>query len=160
MTIEIMPANADIFASGADSLVDPVDCTGAQGKGLALMFRQRYAVEALAYKTRCREGLMWPGECFWTRADDGTWVAFLATKDHWRRPSRLAWVRYGLDEITHFVTMRRGDHEIRSVAIPALGCGLGELAWHDVRPLILDAAQRMSESGARVLIYPPHEARR
>jgi hypothetical protein len=45
-----------------------------------------------------------------------------------------------------------------SIAIPALGCGLGQLAWSDVLPLIQDAAKVLNERGVDVEIYAPLEA--
>ncbi len=54
------------------------------------------------------------------------------TKDHWREPSRLEWIDGGLWSMKLDLAIQ----ECRSVAIPPLGCGLGGLAWADVRPLI------------------------
>jgi hypothetical protein len=42
------------------------------------------------------------------------------------------------------------------LAIPALGCGNGGLAWSDVRPLIERACRRMDD--VRCVIYPPEGA--
>jgi len=43
---------------------------------------------------------------------------------------------------------------LESIAIPALGCGLGRLAWADVRPLIVEA---LADLPLRVMLFPPHE---
>jgi O-acetyl-ADP-ribose deacetylase (regulator of RNase III) len=44
------------------------------------------------------------------------------------------------------------------VALPALGCGRGELAWDEVRPLMAEAAHGFLVA-KRVLIFEPQEAR-
>lgn len=164
VTIEIMPVGADIFASGADSFVNPVDCTGAQGKGLAKAFG-RYAPDARGwFKRACpiEIGDVVPcitvAPCERGERKTATLIYFFPTKRHWRLPSRLSDIATGLPLLTARVRANVGNKA--SVAIPALGCGLGELAWDDVRPLILDAAEGMSDAGVRVLVYPPHEVRR
>jgi O-acetyl-ADP-ribose deacetylase (regulator of RNase III) len=43
--------------------------------------------------------------------------------------------------------------EIESVAMPALGCGLGQLAWDEVKPLIHEALGGLN--GVRVLLFEP-----
>ena len=42
---------------------------------------------------------------------------------------------------------------IRSIAIPPLGCGLGGLAWCEVKPLIVEAFSALPD--VRVLLYEP-----
>ena len=54
------------------------------------------------------------------------------TKQHWKNPSVLADIQAGLDAL--LVEVQRLN--IRSIAVPALGCGLGGLSWEQVRPLI------------------------
>lgn len=42
---------------------------------------------------------------------------------------------------------------IGSIAVPALGCGIGGLAWDDVRPRNETALGALPE--VRVLVFPP-----
>jgi hypothetical protein len=150
----MMPAGADIFASDARYLVDPVDCTGAQGAGLALAFAQRFRADCAWFKDIAQVGDVFEGGVFIRGYDSGR-VVFFPTKRRWRDPSLIEDVRDGLDTLV----TRLLDIEAPSVAVPALGCGLGSLAWDDVRPLILAAAERLSARGVRVEVYPPHEER-
>lgn len=54
------------------------------------------------------------------------------TKRHWRDSSRIEDVESGLVALVETIA----EHGMRSIAVPALGCGLGGLAWMDVRPRI------------------------
>jgi len=51
-----------------------------------------------------------------------------------------------------------GEWEVRSIAIPALGCGLGGLDWSVVEPLIV-AAMIPLAGEVDVSIYRPGELR-
>lgn len=135
---EIIVTSGDIFESGCRALVNPVDCTGAQGAGLAKVFAGRFPSARDAYRTHCRAGGMAPGDV-WAHHAAGMWLLFAATKHHYRNPSCIEWVDAALDDLVRRVNVM----SIASVAIPALGCGLGGLDWDKVRPLMLDAAARM-----------------
>lgn len=148
MTPRIIESDGDIFDSGCTALVSPVDAvTGAQGKGLALEFKKRWPERCEAYRQECRAGRVEPGAVI---VDSGAkpWILFAATKRHWREASTLSYVRACLREIAFVV---RSEH-ISSIAIPALGCGLGGLSWSVVREDILCAVERMTPC-ERVVIY-------
>jgi O-acetyl-ADP-ribose deacetylase (regulator of RNase III) len=49
------------------------------------------------------------------------------------------------------------DRRIRSIALPALGCGLGGLEWREVRPRIDAAFASLPEVDVR--LYVPGEAK-
>ena len=65
-----------------------------------------------------------------------------------RKRSELAWIEDGLSDLKRLIPTLR----IQSVALPALGCGLGGLDWKIVRPLI-EAA--FANSPADVRLYEP-----
>ena len=71
------------------------------------------------------------------------------TKRHWRANSRIDDIKAGLTALIDEVRSRN----IRSIAVPPLGCGLGGLNWADVRPLIETAFVAVPE--VRVLVYEP-----
>lgn len=48
------------------------------------------------------------------------------------------------------------DRELRSIAVPPLGSGLGGLAWHDVRPLISRELSGLSD--VEVHVFEPRGA--
>ena len=46
----------DLFASGAQTLVNTVNCVGVMGKGVALEFKKRFPDMYEDYERRCKEG--------------------------------------------------------------------------------------------------------
>jgi O-acetyl-ADP-ribose deacetylase (regulator of RNase III) len=137
MTIEYIK-NGDLFQSGCEALVNPVNCVGIAGKGLALEFRNRYPDYFSNYRWQSEVFRLSPG---WVNLfplfGDSNPRAILsfATKDHWHEPSQIKWIEWGLNTLCPLLE-RRG---IKSVAVPALGCGLGSLKWEEVRPLMEQA---------------------
>jgi O-acetyl-ADP-ribose deacetylase (regulator of RNase III) len=124
--------NADIFGSTADALVNPVNCRGVMGKGLALQFKTRFPECFGPYKEACDAGLLRPGILVRVPSTYGPDIIMFPTKDHWREPSRLEWIEQGLA----YLKAHYSEWGIRSLAMPKIGCGLGGLDWRDVRPLI------------------------
>lgn len=157
-TIEILgPDEGDLFASGCEAIVVPVNCVGVAGKGLALTARRRLPEWCAEYRNECEGGHVEPGGVYChvalaTGRRPPTWVLSFATKDHWRNPSRIEWIERGLDALVAFMA---GSHS-PSVGIPALGCGYGGLPWDEVWPLIEAAARRMT-AAERVVIFSPRE---
>jgi O-acetyl-ADP-ribose deacetylase (regulator of RNase III) len=54
------------------------------------------------------------------------------TKTHWRLPSEYNYVEQALIALAEFIV----EGNIKSVALPALGCGNGGLDWLLVKDLI------------------------
>ena len=125
----------NIFDSACEALVNPVNCVGVMGKGLALQFKRRFPANFTSYTAACRRRDLAPGRLhvFDTGAGAPRLIVNFPTKLHWRDPSRLDHVTQGL----HALTGAIAANTIRSIAIPPLGCGLGGLSWPDVRQLIL-----------------------
>lgn len=154
---------ADLFAVAAPgtTMVSPVDCTGAQGAGLALTFKKRWPGPCAWFKSAASKGTVRPGVLLYQHLLDGPTLLFFPTKIHWSEPSTLGIVREGLSRLPDIMTSisAPGPHPIskypRRVALPGLGCGEGGLSWDDVRPLILAAAPQIERVGYEVHIFPP-----
>ena len=129
----------DVFRLDAECIVNPVNCVGVSGAGLAKAFAKRYPVMQRLYVADCKRGLLVPGGVRFYKERE-MWIACVATKQHWRRPSQLEWVEHGLSALKEGLEIRG----IGSVAIPALGAGLGGLDWNDVADAI-DRAFCLSE---------------
>ena len=125
----------DIFSESAEAIVNPVNCVGAMGRGLALQFRERFPDNYRDYARACSQGQVQPGRMLvhktYTRTSPRYIINF-PTKRHWRENSRLEDIRAGLTALAQEITNRN----IQSIAIPALGAGLGGLDWKQVREAI------------------------
>ena len=125
----------NLFDSHADALVNPVNTVGVMGKGLALQFKKLFPEIMSPYKQACDADDLIVGSVQTIRLqhlDDlgaPRFVINFPTKQHWRNSSRIEFVQTGLQALKNEIATR----EIESVAVPPLGCGLGGLAWTDVR---------------------------
>ena len=126
--------HGDIFAQPAEAIVNPVNCVGVMGRGLALQFKHRYPDAFLAYRRACADGRVRPGCMFMfdTGRDRPRWIVQFPTKRHWCDRSTIGDIEAGLRDLA--ATVARSG--IRSIAIPPIGCGLGGLDWRAVRPLL------------------------
>jgi O-acetyl-ADP-ribose deacetylase (regulator of RNase III) len=146
----------DILQADAEALVNTVNCVGVMGRGIALQFRKAFPENFAAYKVLCERGELTPGKMMvyeLGRLTHPRCVINFPTKRHWKDKSRMEDIESGLEALVHEVENRG----IRSIAIPPLGCGLGGLAWHEVRPRI-EAAFRSLEA-VQVLLYEPERRR-
>lgn len=144
-----MVKKGDIFQSQCQTLANPVNCVGVMGKGLALAFRRRFPAMYTDYCRRCADGLVQPGRPYVWRNEHGFWVLNFPTKRHWRDKSRLEDIIAGLERLE----ANHNEWGIQSLAVPALGCGLGELDWGLVRPVL---EHHLSRLAIPVEIYAPH----
>jgi len=144
-------ASGNILTCGAEALVNPVNCVGVMGKGLALEFKRAFPENFTAYKAACQRGEVKVGRpfVFGTGAPGPRFIINFPTKKHWRGKSDLLDVLFGISRLKDVVC----NHGVRSIAIPALGCGLGGLNWDDVRPAL--QANFGGLPGVRVLLFPP-----
>lgn len=142
--------HANIFLSGAQTLVCPVNTVGVMGAGLALAFKKRFPECEAPYKRLCLTRELERNHMGICRLQTGRQILFCPTKRHWVNPSNLEWIRSSLKVIRDDYAI----HGITSLAIPAIGCGLGQLDWDtDVRPLIIEYLDPID---LKVGIYSPY----
>jgi O-acetyl-ADP-ribose deacetylase (regulator of RNase III) len=157
MTIEYKRGN--IFTEDAEALVNAVNCVGVMGRGIALQFKQAYPANCKAYEDACRRGDVKPGRMFvFETPREGTacgcgapyvYIINFPTKRHWKDMSRIEDIESGLLALAAEIRNRG----IRSIALPPLGCGLGGLAWSDVRSSIEAALGGLSR--VKVVVFEP-----
>ena len=124
--------NKTVFNSNCDGLVNTVNCVGAMGAGLALEFSLRYPEMKKKYEDDCKSKRVKIGEIITYKEKDCLIVGF-PTKLHWKYPSELKWISDGLD----YMARHYKEWNIRSIAIPPLGCSNGGLNFElEVKPLI------------------------
>lgn len=144
--------NGDILKSGAEALVNTVNCVGVMGRGVALQFKKAYPANFDAYAEACSAKAVQPGRMFVFETGYLTnprYIINFPTKRHWKGKSRIEDIEAGLVDLRKVIV----DRNIRSIAIPPLGAGLGGLDWSQVRPRIEAALSGMQD--VDILLFQP-----
>lgn len=142
----------NLLEADVEAVVNTVNTVGVMGKGIALMFKERYPEIFKIYMAACKSGEVRTGRMFVTPTNELSgpkWVIHFPTKEHWRRPSQMEWIERGLVDLARVIR----EKEIRSVALPPLGCGNGGLEWPEVRERIESALGHLE--GVDILAYEP-----
>jgi O-acetyl-ADP-ribose deacetylase (regulator of RNase III) len=147
----IQYVTGNLLEADVEALVNTVNTEGVMGKGVALQFRRAFPANYNAYRAACDRGEVQIGRMFvydTGRLDRPRWIINFPTKRRWRSRSRLEDIEAGLHDLRRVLT----GLELKSVALPALGAGLGGLPWSDVRSEIETS---LADLPLRVLVYPP-----
>ncbi|MBL8812375.1 MAG: macro domain-containing protein [Planctomycetaceae bacterium] len=142
----------NLLDAEVDAVVNTVNTVGVMGKGIALMFKERFPENFKDYAAACKRGAVQVGRMFVTRSSElggPRWIINFPTKQHWRGSSKLEWISEGLIDLKRVLA----ENSIQSVAIPPLGSGNGGLDWNDVRPLIETAFANLSN--VEVQVFEP-----
>ncbi|MGO9485139.1 MAG: macro domain-containing protein [Rhodomicrobium sp.] len=145
-------ATGDILASEAEALVNPVNCVGIMGRGLALQFKNAFPQNFEAYRAACKRGEVEPGKMFVFETGsvaNPKCIVNFPTKRHWRGKSRTEDIETGLDALVREIHSRG----IKSIAVPPLGAGLGGLPWQPVRSRIEKSLGNIA--GIEVIVFEP-----
>jgi len=151
--IELKSGN--ILEAKAEALVNTVNCVGVMGRGIALQFRNAFPDNYRAYKTACDRKEMKPGKVLvfdLNRFENPRLVINFPTKRHWKGKSRIEDIQAGLSDLVRVLC----EYNVKSVAIPPLGCGLGGLNWLEVRPVVEQALASLPD--VRAFLYEPEGA--
>lgn len=142
-------AKGNLFEGKHDLLVNPVNCVGVMGKGLALEFKNRYPDIVKPYVEAVKDKRLRIGNVqVLHRMTNPDLIINFPTKDHWKDASTLEYIELGLDSFLE----KTKDLEIKSAGFPALGCGLGNLSWKTVCTIMLD---KLSPLTYPITIYAP-----
>ena len=142
----------NLLEADVEALVNTVNTVGVMGKGIALMFKERFPKNMDAYAQACKKGKVITGKMFVTATDElvgPQWVVNFPTKQHWRSKSKMEWIEEGLQDLRRLII----DNKIKSIAIPPLGSGHGGLDWQDVKPKIIDALSDIED--VNIWVYEP-----
>jgi O-acetyl-ADP-ribose deacetylase (regulator of RNase III) len=113
----------EILSSTDSILINPVNCVGVMGKGLALEFKRKWPHMFDDYQYCCRIGQVYPGTLHIYRLSDKQTIVNLPTKRDWRDPSKLEWVEKGIRAVIDLCK----TEDIDTVTWPLLGAGNGGL---------------------------------
>ena len=143
----------DLLSSNAQALVNTVNTVGVMGKGIALQFKKRFPHNFKVYKKACDEGTFSIGQVLVVKDGDlmqKKIIINFPTKKHWRGNSKYEYIETGLTALKEAIR----TNNIKSVAIPPLGCGHGGLEWDKVKTLIQAA---LNDLDCEIEVYTPNE---
>lgn len=143
----------NLLEARAEALVNTVNTVGVMGKGIALMFKERFADNFRRYAAACKAKEVRTGKMFVTEVnelDGPRWIVNFPTKQHWRGDSKIEWITEGLRDLRRFLI----ENKIKSIAIPPLGAGNGGLDWAEVRPQIEEVLAGLD---AEILVFEPSQ---
>ena len=144
----------NILQEETEALVNTVNCVGVMGRGIALQFKKAFPENFKAYAAACQRGEVVPGRMFVFETGQLTpprYIINFPTKRHWRGKSRIEDIEAGLKDLVRVIR----EKNIRSIAIPPLGSGLGGLEWSMVRQRIENALQGLTN--VRIIVYEPQQ---
>lgn len=142
----------NLLDADVEALVNTVNTVGVMGKGIALMFKERFPANMQAYASACKAGEVVTGKMFVTETGElmgPRWIINFPTKQHWRSSSQMTWIDEGLQDLRRFIE----EKQVRSIAIPPLGAGNGGLDWQEVKPRIEQALAGLD--GVDIWLYEP-----
>lgn len=140
----------NILKANVEALVNAVNTVGVMGKGIALAFKKAFPLNYKLYKEVCNNKEFTVGSMFTTNTGKLTprYIINFPTKEHWKGRSKIEFIESGMKKLIE--TIKTND--IKSIAIPPLGCGNGGLKWSDVKPIIINELQNIDID---IIIYEP-----
>ncbi|MBL4659285.1 MAG: macro domain-containing protein [Alcanivoracaceae bacterium] len=142
----------NLLVEDAQAIVNTVNCVGVMGRGIALQFKKAYPDNFKAYALACKNNEVVAGKMFTFftgQLANPKYIINFPTKRHWRGKSRIEDIESGLASLIDIIK----KNEIKSIAIPPLGSGLGGLDWMVVKQLIEKYFQSVND--VRVIVFEP-----
>ena len=153
--IMITYRKGNILHDQSDAIINTVNTVGVMGRGLALQFKKAFPNNFKEYKKACDDKSMVTGQVLSVPLNSMSppfHIINFPTKAHWKEKSKLEYIEQGLDSVK--IEVKRLN--LKSIAIPALGSGLGGLPWQDVEQLIQRSLAELPD--VEWQLYPPQEA--
>lgn len=141
----------DIFNSNCEAIINPVNLVGVMGAGLAAQFKNKYPINYKKYKEACDNNQFKIGTCL-TIKEKEKFIVNFPTKIHYKDPSKIEYIEKSLEALERHIKY----FEIKSVAFPAVGAGLGGLDWNEVKKLLDNFVKKHSEIQFEIYEPLPH----
>lgn len=170
LTNTVSLIEGDMFFSKMQTLTISVNCVGVMGKGLASTAKYRFPDMYVHYEDLCKKRILQMGKpklhkressIFNQLAEETTslpyengetWFLLFPTKQHWKNNADIN----GIEEGLKWIQDNYKKEGIKSLAMPALGCGLGNLEWHEVGPLMCKYLKHLD---IHISIYLPTDGK-
>lgn len=144
--------NGDILNDFSEAIVNTVNCVGVMGKGIALQIKEKYPENFKFYKKHCDLKEVKIGKMLVYKSDDligSKFIINFPTKEHWKEYSKYEYIINGLKDLRKVII----ENNIKSIAIPPLGCGNGGLEWNIIKQYIIET---LSDLNANINVYEPN----
>jgi O-acetyl-ADP-ribose deacetylase (regulator of RNase III) len=144
----------DILSEDVEAIVNTVNCVGVMGRGLALQFKNKFPDNFKTYAKACKSEEVQPGSMFVTQTQQLTnpkYIINFPTKRHWKGKSKIEDIDDGLIDLIKVIE----KYNIKSIAIPPLGSGLGGLDWSIVKNKIENTFSNIKD--INIIVYQPLE---
>lgn len=144
----------DILSEDVEAIVNTVNCVGVMGRGLALQYKNKFPENFKVYAKACKQEEVIPGKMFITQTGQLTnpkYIINFPTKRHWKGKSKIEDIDDGLINLIDTIE----KYNIKSIAIPPLGSGLGGLDWVIVKNKIESKLDNISD--VNIVVYQPLE---
>lgn len=145
----------NLLEAETEALVNTVNTVGVMGKGIALQFKERFPTNFKIYAAACKKGEMQVGKMLMVRENTlngEKLIINFPTKTEWFKKSEYSYIEEGLKDLARVIK----EYEIKSIAIPPLGCGNGGLKWEKVKPMMDKYLGQLSN--VAIQIYEPNDA--
>lgn len=119
----------------AQALVNTVNTVGIMGKGIALQFKEYFPKNFKVYADACKKEEVQTGKMLVVKESTLNGIKLIInfpTKKEWFKKSQYSYVEEGLKDLINVIE----EYQIKSIAIPPLGCGNGGLKWEKVKVLL------------------------
>lgn len=139
----------NLLEADTEALVNTVNTVGVMGKGIALQFKERFPNNFKIYAEACKKRILKPGSMLTVKEHTfkgDRWIINFPTKTEWFKKSQYSFIEEGLKDLAKTIE----EKQIKSIAIPPLGCGNGGLKWEKVKPLFEQYLGRLS--GVEIII--------
>lgn len=168
VTPNLTVVKGDMFFSRFQTLTVSVNIVGIMGKGLASRAKYQFPDVYVYYQDVCRNKKLKMGKPVLYKRESSldyqlvddplslkngngeTWFLLFATKKHWREDSDFN----GIEEGMKWLRENYKKEGIKSLALPALGCGLGKLKWQEVGPML---CKYLKDFDIPIQLYLPAE---
>lgn len=140
----LIEQTGDLFTTTAEAIGHGVNVEGAMGAGIAVDFRAKYAGMYPHYLALCKHGELQPGSMMpWAIAEGAhgnlRWVYNIASQDLPGAHANIVWLDSALNRALRHAYR---TEQVKTFAIPRIGCGIGGLKWEDVRRVLHSASLR------------------
>ena len=157
LTHKLSLVEGDMFFSRMQTLTISVNTVGVMGKGLASRAKYQFPDVYVTYQDLCKDKVLRMGKPYLYKRESSldyiladepgkllgintkTWFLLFPTKGHWKEQADIK----GIEEGLKWLVKNYKNEGIKSLSMPALGCGLGWLDWGVVGPLLCNYLQKL-----------------